>query len=114
MRINDLEGTIMCKDTELCWFHIRDCMIDIRPIGVDENYTPFEFIEGYTKQSVYDFVNDRLPEDGRQDLHMMCKYYGIPVRADAILKFNNGRTLDDPCWIRYEEGPQTYEEVQSN
>ena len=107
MKIVDLEGTIMYKDTELCWFHYKNTFIEIKPIGISEEYTPFEFQDGYTKQAVIDWLFDRLPEDNRQGLEETCKEYGISMLGDDILHFNN-----DLCWIKYRTGPQTFEEVK--
>lgn len=111
MKIIDLEGIIMYKDTELCWFHYRNTFMEIRPIGTSEEYTPWEFIEGYSNASVTEWLFDRLPEDNRVDLPDMCEHYGISMLGDDILHFNNGRTIDDECWIKFKDGPQTYEEV---
>ena len=111
MKMGEIEGIIMCKDYELCYFHYKDSFVEYEPIGICPDYTPFEFITGYTAKNVIDWLFDRLPEDGRQGLVTLCQYYGIRMIGADILKFNNGRVIDDPCWIKFKTGPQTYQEV---
>ena len=113
MRAYNLSGVIMYRDIELCYFQIKGGFItyEIADTSATTPYVPFEFRDGYTASSVYDWVNDRLPEDGRQGLLRECLEYGIQMNGDDILKFNNGRVIDDPCWIKFKTGPQTYQEV---
>lgn len=37
---------------------------------------------------------------------------GIPMEADVYLHFSCGRAVDDDCWIKFPDGPQTWEECQ--
>lgn len=59
-----------------------------------------------------EFINGRVTPRGRQGLAMdlqKCGYSGYSI--PAILIASNGRDCSDPFWIRFETGPQTWEEV---
>ena len=111
MRLGHVTGIIMYKDTELCWFDVNDTIVDYKPIGVSDEYTPWEFRNGYSAKAILDWLYDRLPEDNRQGLMETCKEYGIRMIGEDIFKISHGREINDRCWIKFETGPQKSEEV---
>lgn len=111
MRLGHITGIIMYKDTELCWFDVNDTIVKYEPIGVSEEYTPWEFINGYTANSVLNWLHARLPEDNRQFLAERCKEYNISMTGEDILKISHGREVNDSCWIKFHNGPQSSAEV---
>jgi len=112
LRVHRLSGIIMSRDQEVVSFEINGENIwfeEITPVEQLE-YKPFEFLEGYSKSRVYEFIEWRLPDANRRDLPIECKDAGIEMTGDEILKFSCGRVCDDPCWIKFSDGPQTYRE----
>lgn len=114
MKIGSLTGTIMCYDDELCRFSIDGDLVLYEALGTCAKYTPVEFRDGYNARAVKEFIVERLPEDNRHGLLESCRSVGIRMIGADILRYNNGVVHDDPCWIRYEEGPQTYEECMKS
>lgn len=111
MRLGQLSGIIMYRDTELCKFDVNDTIVHYEPIGVSDEYTPWEFRNGYTAAAVLEWLMDRLPEDNRQGLYERCCERGIRMIGSDILKISNGREIGDRCWIKFPTGPQTSKEV---
>lgn len=113
MLINNLAGIIMCKDTELCKFEIKDSMVTFEVLGEDPEYTPFEFIDGVNRKSITEFVNDRQLESGRQDLHRFSESFNMEYNPESFIHVMNGRAADDPCWIKFSTGgAQDYAELE--
>lgn len=114
MRVSRLSGSIMCKDQKLCDFELNGYNVIVTNVEKPKDYVPFEFRKKCGPAEVYDFIQDRLPEDGRQNLLKDCMICGIQMTAEDIIHYSCGRVVDDPCWIRFSSGPQTYEECKAD
>lgn len=114
--IKHLSGILMVKNQEMLSFQLDGHRIDFDVITPVEEleWKPFDFWNGYNRLAVQEFLNDRLPLVGRQDLEQSCVDAGIPLDADAILHFSCGRAIDDECWIKFPDGPQTWQEYQKD
>ena len=112
--IRHLAGILMLRDQEMVSFRLDDTWVDfeiITPIE-DLEWKPFDFWNGYSRIGIREFLKDRLPPLGRDGIGQSFEDAGIPMDADAYLHFSCGRAVDDDCWIKFPDGPQTWEECQ--
>ena len=112
--IRHLTGILMLRDQEMVSFRLDDTWVDfeiITPIE-DLEWKPFDFWNGYSRIGIREFLKDRLPPLGRDGIGQSFEDAGIPMDADAYLHFSCGRAVDDDCWIKFPDGPQTWEECQ--
>lgn len=112
--IRHLTGILMLRDQEMVSFQLDDTWVDfeiITPVE-DLEWKPFDFWNGYSRIGIREFLKDRLPPLGRDGIGQSFEDAGIPMDADAYLHFSCGRAVDDDCWIKFPDGPQTWEECQ--
>lgn len=112
--IRHLTGILMLRDQEMVSFQLDDTWVDfeiITPIE-DLEWKPFDFWNGYSRLGIREFLKDRLPPLERDGIGQSFEDAGIPMDADAYLYFSCGRAVDDDCWIKFPDGPQTWEECQ--
>ncbi len=112
--IRHLAGILMLRDQEMVSFQVDDTWVDfeiITPVE-DLEWKPFDFWNGYSRLGIQEFLKDRLPPLERDGIVQSFEDAGIPMEADAYLHFSCGRAVDDDCWIKFPDGPQTWEECQ--
>ena len=112
--IRHLAGILMLRDQEMVSFQLDDTWVDfeiITPVE-DLEWKPFDFWNGYSRIGIREFLKDRLPPLGRDGIGQSFEDAGIPMDADAYLHFSCGRAVDDDFWIKFPDGPQTWEECQ--
>lgn len=112
--IRHLTGILMLRDQEMVSFQLDDTWVDfeiITPIE-DLEWKPFDFWNGYSRLGIREFLKDRLPPLERDGIGQSFEDAGIPMDADAYLHFSCGRAVDDDFWIKFPDGPQTWEECQ--
>lgn len=112
--IRHLAGILMLRDQEMVSFQLDDTWVDfeiITPVE-DLEWKPFDFWNGYSRLGIREFLKDRLPPLERDGIGQSFEDAGIPMDADAYLHFSCGRAVDDDCWIKFPDGPQTWEECQ--
>lgn len=112
--IRHLAGILMLRDQEMVSFRLDDTWVDfeiITPVE-DLEWKPFDFWNGYSRIGIREFLKDRLPPLGRDGIGQSFEDAGIPMDADAYLHFSCGRAVDDDFWIKFPDGPQTWEECQ--
>lgn len=101
----------MQQDNFVCSFSVRNgCVEHYSELG-SEAEIPWEFRNGVSAAAVLDFLYDRLPEPNRQDLLETCEKAGIKCDAVDIIKHSAGQVIDDDCWIKMKDGPQSYKEA---
>ena len=101
----------MEKYLPFTYIRVTDNSVYFRPINDPLDIIPYEFQNGYSEQSVLEWVRWRLPDDNRQFLAEDCAKRGIRVCGEDILKISHGRVIDDSCWLKQKDGPQTYQEL---
>lgn len=112
--IRHLAGILMLRDQEMVSFRVDDTWVDFEIItpAEDLEWKPFDFWNGYSRLGIQEFLKDRLPPLERDGIGQSFEDAGIPMDADAYLHFSCGRAVDDDCWIKFPDGPQTWEECQ--
>ena len=112
--IRHLAGILMLRDQEMVSFQVDDTWVDFEIItpAEDLEWKPFDFWNGYSRLGIQEFLKDRLPPLERDGIVQSFEDAGIPMEADAYLHFSCGRAVDDDCWIKFLDGPQTWEECQ--
>lgn len=112
--IRHLAGILMLRDQEMVSFQVDDTWVDFEIItpAEDLEWKPFDFWNGYSRLGIQEFLKDRLPPLERDGIVQSFEDAGIPMDADAYLHFSCGRAVDDDCWIKFPDGPQTWEECQ--
>ena len=112
--IRHLAGILMLRDQEMVSFQVDDTWVDFEIItpAEDLEWKPFDFWNGYSRLGIQEFLKDRLPPLERDGIVQSFEDAGIPMEADAYLHFICGRAVDDDCWIKFPDGPQTWEECQ--
>ncbi len=112
--IRHLAGILMLRDQEMVSFQVDDTWVDFEIItpAEDLEWKPFDFWNGYSRLGIQEFLKDRLPPLERDGIVQSFEDAGIPMEADAYLHFSCGRAVDDDCWIKFPDGPQTWEECQ--
>ena len=112
--IRHLAGILMLRDQEMVSFKVDDTWVDFEIItpAEDLEWKPFDFWNGYSRLGIQEFLKDRLPPLERDGIVQSFEDAGIPMDADAYLHFSCGRAVDDDCWIKFPDGPQTWEECQ--
>jgi len=112
--IRHLAGILMLRDQEMVSFQVDDTWVDFEIItpAEDLELKPFDFWNGYSRLGIQEFLKDRLPPLERDGIVQSFEDAGIPMEADAYLHFSCGRAVDDDCWIKFPDGPQTWEECQ--
>lgn len=112
--IRHLAGILMLRDQEMVSFQVDDTWVDFEIItpAEDLEWRPFDFWNGYSRLGIQEFLKDRLPPLERDGIVQSFEDAGIPMDADAYLHFSCGRAVDDDCWIKFPDGPQTWEECQ--
>ncbi len=112
--IRHLSGILMLRDQEMVSFQVDDTWVDFEIItpAEDLEWKPFDFWNGYSRLGIQEFLKDRLPPLERDGIVQSFEDAGIPMDADAYLHFSCGRAVDDDCWIKFPDGPQTWEECQ--
>lgn len=114
--IRHLEGILMVKDQEMLSFQLDGSWVDFKVITPVEDleWKPFDFWDGYSRLGIREFLKDRLPPLERDGIEQSFEDAGIPLEADAYLHFSCGRAFDDECWIKFSDGPQTWEDCQKD
>lgn len=112
--IRHLAGILMLRNQEMVSFQVDDTWVDFEIItpAEDLEWKPFDFWNGYSRLGIQEFLKDRLPPLERDGIVQSFEDAGIPMEADAYLHFSCGRAVDDDCWIKFPDGPQTWEECQ--
>ena len=112
--IRHLAGILMLRDQEMVSFQVDATWVDFEIItpAEDLEWKPFDFWNGYSRLGIQEFLKDRLPPLERDGIVQSFEDAGIPMEADAYLHFSCGRAVDDDCWIKFPDGPQTWEECQ--
>ena len=114
--IKHLAGILMVEDQEMLSFQLDGNWVDFEVITPVEElkWKPFDFWDGYSRLGIREFLKDRLPPVSRQGFEQSFEDAGIPMDADVYLHFSCGRAVDDKCWIKFSDGPQTWEECQKD
>lgn len=111
MKIGSVHGIIMFRDVELCEIWVTDNSVEYRVINPYYPHVPFSLLDGYSKEAIWEWVQDRLPEDNRQNLLEDCARLGIQPIAEEIFTKSSGRVIDSDSWLKMPDGPQTFEEM---
>lgn len=114
--LGHLAGTLMVRDQEMLSFRLDDTQIDfeiITPVE-DLKLKLFDLCNEYIRLGIWKFLKERLPPLERDGIEQSFDNAGIPFEANAYLHFSCGRAFDDECWIKFQDGPQTWEECQKD
>lgn len=111
-RFRNLTGTIMLHDEELVRFKIVNG--DVTSVQKLSANLPYEFkFKLSDEQAVLYFLDDRVVPETRIGLQKDLERAGIPYfDPDRILMYNNGNTVTDEYWVKFETGPQSYKEMR--
>lgn len=111
-----ISGIIMVRDQEVLSFQLDHEQLDFQEITPVEDlvWKPFDFMNGYSRLSIREFLEDRLTPIDRQGIEQSCEDAGISLDADEMIRYNCGRAVDDDCWIKFPDGPQTWEECKQD
>ncbi len=117
-RLN-IAGTLMFQDTPCCEFVIENdyCTkfdilcedYDLLPFGCN----PDEFAN--YKENLILFFYDRTTPPTRQFIDRDLKKIGMNYYdMSKLIMFQHGMSVQDPFWIRTDEGPQTWKELKDD
>ena len=108
----NLTGTIMLCDEELVKFKIVEGGVTV--VQKLSDNLPYEFKSKLSdEQAVLYFLDDRVVPETRIGLQKELEQAGIPYfDADKILMYNNGNTVTDKYWVKFQTGPQSYKEMR--
>lgn len=107
------EGTLMHHDTPIAHVYIDDRnAVKLDLLSADKTKYPLEmqYISGTA--GLLSFFEERVTPKSRQGLWQELRDAGYQrYSIAAVLIESNGRDCSDPFWIRFKEGPQTWQEV---
>lgn len=109
-----MKGTLMRRDIPLCSFSIYDGYVSDFLIIADAQILPFELQHGGAWGLKY-FLCDRVVPTSRVNLEKRVKEAGFhKFDISELTVAQNASACDDTYWVRFDdEGPQTWEELQT-
>ena len=111
--IYDLDGTVMFKDEQEIVFCIKRG--EVEKMEVVGNTLPGLFrIATNKKRGLLVWLGTRVPPSTRIRLQENLDRAGIPYFSpENLLHYNHGNSVTDSFWVKFENGIQTWEELQS-
>lgn len=113
MKQFDLAGTLMHRDRELASFVIKGGVTtEFHCLCNRSEYFPFEMARYQNGSTLVNALLVRLVPESRQGLMEELSEVGISgYDISAILRYQNASSFEDDFWVRFSDGPQTWEEL---
>lgn len=113
MKKFDLSGTLMYRNVELAAFDIVGGVTrEFHLLCTNPAYFPFEMGKFQNGSTLVNALLARLVPETRQGLIEELSKIGINgYDISAILRHQNASSFEDDFWVKFYDGPQTWEEL---
>ena len=110
--VSNVSGTLMKANDEVISFKLVAGYLEKFEI-LNRNLLPIDFQLNSSETCAFMiFLNERVVPSTRIRIDKEVKKIGLDYyNPDELIRFNNGRSVEDDYWIRFRDGDQTYESL---